>query len=250
MLRRSVVIALTATLLEATVGRLRLGAAQILAPLRKLVYHVELHLLASDEQAIARPTGRRGATTPATVHVQQNVDDDGTLTVDVVAATADGGLVVDSSFAGRETQQPTIRVAIYADGRLAFDPRSQLSRQSSRVLPLLARGLVANRDVSPGVSWTTATPKPTTGTMTYHVEHVDGDRATLGIEDDTILAGPSGFSEHGHGTTIYATDRLCPLRYDLELVVRRSQRRGRERTENEHLVATLLSDTFATPASR
>ncbi|MDQ6925038.1 MAG: hypothetical protein M3154_02215, partial [Candidatus Eremiobacteraeota bacterium] len=50
-----------------------------------------------------------------------NGDNRGRLTIAVIAATQDGGLVVDASFAGAKNTQPTTRVAVYADGRLAVD---------------------------------------------------------------------------------------------------------------------------------
>jgi hypothetical protein len=182
----------------------------------------------------------------ATVKRTADVNDDGTLTIDVVAATRDGGLVVDAAFAGKATNQPAIRVAIFPDGRLSYDPQQALSAEASRVLPLLARGVIANRDVSPGSSWTAAVPFPgARGTTLYRVVHVEGERAELTIEREMTVSGPRGFTEQDRGSATYATDRLCPLVFELDARSRHQPAPDQYVTESAHLSARLVSDTFA-----
>jgi hypothetical protein len=219
--------------------------------LRTLVYAIAYAAQTRNEEHTSGFTGK--AVGPAIV-AQGNaaveriadVNDDGTLTIEVIAATSDGGLVVDATFAGKTTNQPPIRVAIFPDGRLSYDPRTPLSVEATHVLPLLARGVIAGRDVSPGSTWTTGVPYPSArGATIYHVTHVDGERAELAIDSEITESGPRGFSERGHGTATYATDRLCPLVYELQAQSRHQPTAEQYVTASAHLTARLVSDTFA-----
>ncbi|HTJ27582.1 MAG TPA: hypothetical protein VMA36_15585 [Candidatus Limnocylindria bacterium] len=260
MARRSFLALLSFLALAGMVGAAPAAAPK---PLRTLVYAIAYATRARNEELTSGFTGavnmgnaRGGQRLPAaatagdaTVDRQADVSDDGTLTINVIAATGDGGLVVDAAFAGKTTTQPTIRVAIFADGRLSYDPRDTLSAQAGRVLPLLARGIIANRDVSPGSSWSTAVPfAQARGSTLYRVVHVDGERAELAIERQMTVEGPRGFSEQDHGTATYATDRLCPLAFELDAYARHQPAPDQYVTESAHLSAKLISDTFSKTA--
>ena len=251
MIARSLlaVAALVLTAIAPVVG------AEAPKPIRTLVYAVAYAARTRNEEHTSGFTGKAGG--PATISegnaaVERvaDVNDDGTLTIDVIAATPDGGLVVDATFAGKATNQPSIRVAIFPDGRLSYDPRAPLSVEATHVLPLLARGIIAGRDVSPGASWTTAVPSPSArGGTVYRVTHVEGDRADLAIESDITESGPRGFSERGRGTATYAMDRLCPVLYELQAQSRHQPTADQYVTATAHLTAKLVSDTFAKPPS-
>ena len=181
----------------------------------------------------------------ATTKRTANVDDSGTITANVVAFSGDGGLVVDASFAGKSATQPPVRVAIFRDGALSYAPGADLAPEVARVLPLLARGIVAERDVSVGSTWTIPSAPPAKGASTYHVTAVNGDTATFGIDIDVSVPGPKGFDEHGKATAVYDTARLCPTRYDLTATSRHTPTMDQYVTSNAHLTATLVSDSFA-----
>ena len=66
-------------------------------------------------------------------------DDSGTMKIDVIAATADKGLVVDVSYNGKVTKQPPIRVAILGDGRLGFDPKTPIAIRRCTFTAAVAR---------------------------------------------------------------------------------------------------------------
>ena len=224
------------------------GTAAALKPLRTLVYSVDLTARNSNEEKTSGfLPGDLGAIMAgsATVKRLANVSDSGTLTISVVAATADGGLAVDASFAGKASSQAPIRVAILSDGRLLYDPKTELAPETFRILPLLSRGFVAGRDVSPGSSWTVGAPAPVRGSTTYTVISLQEDQATLSIESDLKLLGPQGYEEHDNGTAKYATDRLCPIMYDIMARLRHQPSSEQYVTTNAHLTATLVSDTFA-----
>jgi hypothetical protein len=189
--------------------------------------------------------GAGAASGTGTASQYMNGDDHGKLTIDVVAATQDGGLVVDTSFAGSANVQPTTRVALYADGRLSADPAHPLCPEAVRLLPLIARGFIANRDVSAGSSWNVPAPAPAKGSTTYRVQSSDGARALIALEGVWSLPGPTGFDEADHGVTTYATDLVSPVSYDLTARIHRQLSMDQSMTTNAHLTATLVSDSFA-----
>ena len=171
--------------------------------------------------------------------------DSGRLTIDVVAITQDGGLVVDATYAGKLSNQPKTRVALYPDGRLAADPTKQLGPEALHVLPLLARGFIANRDVSPGSWWTVAAPPPAKGVTTYRVSQLNGDQATIALEGSISVPGINGFDESDRGTTTYATNLVSPISFDLTARIRRQLGIDESVTTNTHMTVTLVSDSFA-----
>jgi hypothetical protein len=223
------------------------AAAEPRAPLRTLVYTIAYSTQARNEERTSgfTSTGNAVPMGNASIDRTADVNDDGTLTIDVVAATNDGGLVVDAAFAGKTTTQPGMRVAIFSDGRLSYDPRQTLSAEAARVLPLLARGLIAGRDISPGSTWSASAPFGSSrGTMTYRVKHVEGERVDLTIQGTITVPGPRGFSEVDEGSTTYATDRLCPIAYELDAHSRHQPSAEQYVTESAHLSARLVSDSF------
>ncbi len=223
-------------------------AADAPKTLRTLTYDVAYTLQTTRDSRVSGLTG--GAphgqeSGRAAVQRGFIANDHGTLRVDVIAAPADGSLVVDASYEGREVKQPPLRIAIFPDGSLSYDPKRLLSAQARRVLPLLARGVLADHDVSPGSSWTTPLPKPANGTTTYTVSHREDTRATIAIAADFIVPGPAGYEEHDDGTTTYATDVLCPVTYDARFRIREQLNPDQLESSDSHVTATLVSDTFA-----
>jgi hypothetical protein len=217
-------------------------------PLRTLTYDVAYSLLTTQDVKTSGLTGgdphgfEAGS---ASISRGATQSDRGTLKVDVIAAPADRTLVVDASYAGRDAKQPPIRVAIFPDGALSYDPKYVLSAQARQVLPLLARGLLAEHELSPGASWTAPVARPAQGTLTYRVAQVDAARATLAISGDAVIRGPNGFEEHDDVTTTYLTDVLCPLSVDGRQRMRRQTSPERTEVADSHVVATLVSDSFS-----
>jgi hypothetical protein len=246
---------LAAAALLACAGSIPLAAAAQPAPpakaFRTIVYDVAystITLRREQTSGFGKNIGT-GATTSVAgsgaVDRRFTADDRGTLTVAVIAATRDGGLVVDAAFAGKTASHPPVRVAIFKDGGLSYDPNTPLSPAAIRFLPLLSRGLVAEKTIAPGEFWTAAAAAPASGNTTYRVLQVDGERATLGIDAAVSLRGPAGFDEHSEGQTVYATDLLSPLSLDLTSHVRRQISAEQNDTIDSRLVVTLVSDSFA-----
>lgn len=231
------------------------AADQPIKPLRSLVYQVQSSAHSVHEKKTSGFNGSYGggsgpggagvSSGNGTADVALDGNDSGTLTIDVIAATPDGGLVVDSAYAGKMSSQPKIRVALYPDGRLSADPSKPLGPEALHILPLLARGFVANRDVSPGSSWTMSAPPPAKGSTTYRVSGLDGDRATIALEGSMSLPGANGFDESDRGTTTYATNLISPLSYDVTARIHRQIGVDESITTDTHMKVTLVSDSFA-----
>jgi hypothetical protein len=232
------------------------SAADTPAPkvLRQLVYDVTYSAYTRHEAKSSGFNGAYGGGSPAagspsggTGTLSQSMDGDerGTLAIDVIAAPADGGLVVDTTFTGPKNLQPKTRVAIYADGRIVVDPAHALAPETTRLLPLIARGFIANRDVSPGSSWSVPALAPAKGSTVYRVESSDGQLARIAIEGVWSVPGPTGFDQADHGVTTYATDLVSPVSFDLNSRIHRQFGTDSSMTTTAHLTAQLVSDSMA-----
>lgn len=242
----------SSVLLAVSLAPARAAEPPPIAVLRTLTYAVAYSAQTrSDEQTSGFRGGGAGAIATGNAHVERNAstDDAGTLTVEVLAATADGGLVVDAAYDGRTATQPKTRVAITREGRLSFDPRRSLSVEAEHLLPMLARGFVADRDVSPGTSWSVPLPAPAKGAATYSVKRVDGAAATLAVDTTIDVPGVRGFSESETGTLVYHTDRLCPTAVDLTIHERHAPAPDQYATTNARLTASLAHDSFVKPGA-
>jgi hypothetical protein len=220
------------------------------APLRTIVYTVDYaYTLTRREQTSGfggSPTGAATSVTQGHGVVENSIpnDEHGTLTVAVIAATRDGGLVVDVSYAGTTEVQNPVRVAIFSDGHLSYNPKTPLSYEARRVLPFLARGFVDDHTLALGTKWSDELAPPAKGGTTYSVEKIDGPRADIGIVTYVTVSGPGGFTEQTTGTTTYAVNVQAPLTLDLEVVTRREESINETDNTRGHFEAKLVSDTF------
>jgi hypothetical protein len=226
-------------------------AADALKPLRTIVYDVAYSTsVARREQTSgfsnSTLSGSTSSMSSGHGEVERHLtsDERGTLTVAIVAASKDGGLVADVAFAGKSTAQSPVRVAIFADGRLSYNPNTPLCPEALRVLPFLARGLVAEHQMSAGESWSVPFASPASGSTTYTIDRVDGERAVIAIDENMIVRGASSFTEHAEGKTTYATDILSPITLELSSRTRRDVSPQETDTTDTHVLATLVSDSF------
>jgi hypothetical protein len=222
-------------------------AADAPKPIRVLVYNVAYSASTlRREHTSGFVNGGMGSTSGSGVVDRRfGSDGGGVLTVAVIAATSDGGLIVDASFVGKSVTQPVVRVAILKDGSLSYDPKTQVPGQVLRLLPFLSRGLIAERDVNTGSTWSVQAFAPAAGATTYRVTAFDGTRATLEFDESITVKGASGFTESAQGTTVYATDLLSPISIDLHTVIRHDVSIDLADTTDSRLSATIVSDTFA-----
>jgi hypothetical protein len=219
-------------------------------PLRTIVYTVDYaYTLTRREQTSGfggSPTGESTSVGIGHGVVENSIpnDEHGTLTVAIIVATSDGSLVADVSYAGTTEVQNTVRVAIFSDGRLSYNPKTPLSYEARRILPLLARGFVNDHTLALGTKWSDELRPPAKGGTTYSVERIDGPRADIGIVTYVTMTGPGGFTEQTTGTTTYAVNVQAPLTLDLEVVTHREESINETDNTRGHFEAKLVSDNF------
>jgi len=225
------------------------GAAdQPLKTLRALVYHVIYDFQSTYTQATSGMNGGGGASSGGSGTQRQDAIDknEGTLKLNVVAATQDGGLVIDSSFDGDKQSWSTVRIALYPDGRISYDATKQVGPEGARVIPFLARGLLAEGEITPGKTWTAPPPKPETGTVTFRVDDVTDPLVKMHVTSDVHLTGVSAMDETTDTALVYDAKRLCPTSVDLRATDRRTMEMNGNETRKIHIFATQTSDTFGT----
>ncbi len=222
-------------------------AADAPKPLRTLVYDVQYDWWTTRVERTSGFSANGNAISEGSGQAKTDMQDsdNGKLTVDVIAATPDYGLVVDAAFAGHKNPQSVLRVAIFPDGRLSFDPSKKLSPEATALLPMLARLLIANRDLSVGGSWSVPATAPATGDATFKVLDMTGTLAKFSIASTLTTTGANGFSQQSDATMTYDTAKSDPIDYDLSVRVRRQVSADIDENDKSHLVAKLASDSFA-----
>jgi hypothetical protein len=176
------------------------------------------------------------------------VNDDGpeahrrsTVSVDVVAATADGGLAVDIS----QDRSPPFRVGILGDD-LMLGPNVACTEEEQALLPYLARGFVKADTVTVGAKWSAHSYGGGVSALTtYTITSVDDAGHTIGlaISGSSSSQGVKAFDATTTGFATYDISKLVPLKLDLttRTVVSRGERLG---TVIAHVGATLDEDSF------
>jgi hypothetical protein len=246
---KQLVAALSASLAVAALPAFAAAAPSTPPPLRHLVYTTRYSMTStrtlhtSGLNGSANSLGNASATNSSSA-ASANA---GTLTIDVVAFDKTGALVVDASLAGDRRSQAPIRVAVFPDGRLGVDPKTELSDEARRLLPLFAGSFVGGRDVAPNASWSLPFGTPPAGSMTVRVGDVSDDRAQLTIDADVHGGGVANFQETSHADALYAVRLLAPVSYNVTAHIRRTPAVDVDESAEMHLSATLVSDSFATP---
>ena len=147
------------------------------------------------------------------------------------------------SYDGKKTHQSPLRVAILPGGQLGYDLKHPICDQAAELLPLLSRGLLMDREIAEGATWSDGFEGPVSEQRTYRVMRVSGADATFEVETDMRVRGPEGFDGHETGTLEYATDQQVPRRWDVLLRTHRDTADVNQITDT-HMVATLTSDSF------
>jgi hypothetical protein len=173
----------------------------------------------------------------------------GTISADVVAVTADGGIVVDISEDTDNRKAAVARVGIQGN-KLVFDANRDLTVEETDVLRFLSRGFVKDGEVAAGTMWTSDV-KNGGGSETgrYTVTAVDADAKTIdvAIAVTMVVNGPNGFDGTTSGTLKYDLATLVPLAFTLHTrQVTRGM--GTVATIDTNVTSTLGADSFRKPA--
>jgi hypothetical protein len=168
----------------------------------------------------------------------------GTIAVDVLAATLDGGLLVDTTENASGRGVPRTIVSIGGDGRLSYDPKqSALSDEDAALLRWLARTFYANRSTDPGTTWAVdLSSGQLKGIERYRVISNSDGKVSLEyrLEANSNNA-PTPYSLSRIGSVVYDTRLTVPL----QVSYRGDQRDRSGATTTTSVAISLTSDSFS-----
>jgi hypothetical protein len=260
MMRRAPAFALAVLLGSAP---LLASAAEVVRPLRTLTYAVDVSI----NESLDMPPAQAVAGTPPAVtvkgrsvaqrpqaamgsgqrHAAAAVTASGSITVDVLQATDDAGLVVDITEDAPKRARPKVRVGVAADGSLLYNPAdaNNLSEEEMAVVRWLARGFYGDHPTAVGTAWVVdQSSSGRTDIERYRVLARDDNRVTLdyAAEERTTVAG--GYAGNREGSLVYDTAMVVPVKASFEGVARR-QLGESFNTLRTSVRLTLTADSFA-----
>jgi hypothetical protein len=221
----------------------------LLPILRHLVYKVSIGWTGRAEehredglQAI-RP-GPGAARQNDAMTVAARAHEDGRIVADVVAATLDGGLVVDISEDAQSRTRHVVRVGIHSNGRLDYPPDAEVSEEEGDLLRLLARG-IAPPHIEEGSMWNIDE------TGSDYVWRTNFRAVEIRALDDVHIEMQSSLTSHGvggvnvtsSGRVVYDPTKVVPLNVQLDTKTRR-QTASAVTTTDLAISLELLEDSF------
>jgi hypothetical protein len=138
----------------------------------------------------------------------------GTISVDVLAATLDGGLLVGTAENTTGRVIPKMIVSIGGDGRLSYDPKLQptLSDEEAALLHWLARTFYADRGTDPGTTWVVdlSTGQAKSVERYRVISNTDG-KVNLEYRLDANGNTPATYTLTRFGNVVYDTKLTVPV---------------------------------------
>jgi len=219
------------------------------APL-KVLRHLEFYVTVGESSTTETKVSGfdAGSESGHATNSDGDLDVRGTIDVDVVGATSDGGLAVDVSEDAATRKAPPVRVGIL-DGKLYYDPHAVVTEEERDVLSFLDRGFVKPDTLGAGTTWNDdPVGAGMTTHTTYKVKSVDDQAKTMALDFEgfTNVTGPNGYQADTHGTLTYDTGVSVPIDFTLW---RRTHvdNPGRLTTIDTKLSATLREDSLRKP---
>jgi hypothetical protein len=247
------------------VAPLGAGAIEPPRPLRTLTYAVDVKVVNTMDTpggtvagGGARPAlvvkGRvigqsRGVTGSGDQRSGASLATKGSITVDVLRATDDAGLVVDVAEDAIDRVRPKVRVAIASDGALFYDPTNapQLSEEEIAVIHWLGRGFYGDHPTTIGTSWIVdQSANGHTDIERYQVMASAASHVTLGYALEQRMTLGNGYNGTREGSLVYDIAMVVPVKATFESVARRQLGESYD-TLRTSVQLTLTADTFATP---
>jgi hypothetical protein len=182
------------------------AAATPAGPLRSLVYAVDVGIRTSNESMNLEGSATFGAGTTAK----------GTIQADVIGLAPGNTLVFRVSEVSDTRKAPPVTVGVLDLGQIRSSPKDapNLNQEELELLGMLGRGVVADHDLGPGVTWKvegadTKNPDVTT----YTVESLVGDDKVNITFDRTVKVTTAAqpFDVHSTGKMLYDFKRSVPL---------------------------------------
>jgi hypothetical protein len=247
------------------IAPLAAGAIEPARPLRTLTYSVDVKVV----NTMDTPGGTvaSGGTRPALIVKGRVVTQSrpltgsgdqrsgaslatkGSITIDVIQATDDAGLVVDVAEDAIDRVRPKVRVAIAGDGALFYDPTNapRLSEEEIAVIHWLGRGFYGDHPTTVGTSWIVdQSANGHTDVERYQVMAKDASHITLGYELEQRVTVSSGYSGTREGSLVYDVAMVVPVTASFESIARRQVGDSYD-TLRTSVRLTLTADTFAKP---
>ncbi len=239
MTNRTLVLVSLCALAAAPLG----AAAESPKPLRTLNYDLQMSI------GVVRSVQRDAIGTAGSTHgdFAGGSESKGNITVDVIAVTADGGLVADVREIATNRSRPSVRVAITAAGALSYDPKQSdnVTEEEDTLLRWLARGFVTAADRSAGTTWTI--DNSTRGTQAaehYRVVSAEGPVLHLDYKAESKSSGLGGGDMTRAGTLVYDTKLTVPKSASYKDIAHRQQLGSYDTTEMG-VQLKLTSDSLA-----
>lgn len=238
------------------------SAAEGPRPIRSLTYAVDLHIIESlDTPGGAIPTQRavvvvKGRSTggpprsqvgSAESHASGGMSAQGSITIDVLEATDDAGLVVEIAENAPKRERPKVKVGIAADGALFYDPANydKLTEEELAVVRWLGRNFYGDHPKDVGTAWTVdQSTNGHTDIERYRVLARDDARVTLDYALEERTSSVGGFAGTRAGSLVYDTAMVLPVKVSFESVARRQLGQSYN-TLRTSIRLTLTADSFA-----
>jgi hypothetical protein len=249
--------ALVALVVIAALLPFRAGAAEALRPLRTLTFDCVVSVADRRETPSNTQTshlarlgkGMAVVTTPSgtgEADVSTKVDSKGSISVDVLSATDDAGLVVDVAEDADQRTRPKVRIALGPDGALFYDPAdaANLTEEEVAVVRWLARGFYGDHPRDPGTAWTVdQSANGHVDVEHYRVQSHDHDRVTLDYALEEKVGGTSGYDAAREGSLVYDTALVVPVKATFQSSSRRQVGSTFDTTRST-ITLTLTADSF------
>jgi hypothetical protein len=237
-------------------------AGDLLKPLRTLVYDVALTVgivhrtpRASQNTLVTGGIGRAaraqgivpGAQGGPTEDVSRaGVETRGTIAVDVIAATGDGGLVADISETAPGRTRAKVRLAVSHDGSVVADPKfvNDVTEEEVSLARWLARGFYSDHPREAGTLWTVdQSGNGVVAAEHYRVLSAANQRVTLAYALEQSDSAAS-FALTRQGSLVYDTGFIVPISATYEAQARRQLFEAVDETHTS-VVLKLTADSFA-----
>jgi hypothetical protein len=262
MVRPGLAAAVAALLGIAPLGA---GAIEMSRPLRTLTYAVDVKVVNTMDTPGGTVAG--GGTRPALVvkgrvisqtrgvtgsgdqRSGASLTTKGSITIDVLQATEDAGLVVDVAEDAADRVRPKVRVGISSDGALFYDPTNapKLSEEEIAVIHWLGRGFYGDHPTTVGTSWIVdQSGNGHTDIERYEVMAIAASHVTLGYALEQRMTLSSGYNGTREGSLVYDIAMVVPIKASFESVARRQVGESYD-TLRTAVTLTLTADTFAAP---
>lgn len=223
------------------------ASADVPKPLRHLRFKVVAEVRTTTNLI---PHGFNQTGTPTTV-TQDHAEADGTINVDVMGVTGDGGLTVQISEQDRRRPSAAMPAGIFADGYVLVNAgkADAINDEELALLPFIAPQLIAGHDATPGSAWTL---RHQDGTVEHrldvHVDKTDANLVDATIQQSITDSGVAALTQTARSSVEYNNALTVPK----SVIITMQRTTGvsdRSTKTNFSATYTLLEDSMAPAAT-